>query len=668
MSIWKGEPLMWQQVLKVEVQPEREQVDKNKAVSSWRKTKTKYKVYMVLMGLGRVAFRMKRDRGGSGTTENLDFDQFIEKLENRELPLSAIKRVLLGTPTDAGVSKFHDMDEEEFLRHNDNDDLLPDDEWKRNYETAVSVVRNLETEGKRTLSPQITKLANNFLRGSHEELLSELKEALEGKRDTGQPVRHRFIEDLRSWENKNDKLVDYIKELNDENITDLFVQAGFGEALEEEVETVQSMQPQLALGYLQKVAKSVGNTRSDSMQSSRLQFLPYRKGVSEANKKQFYDDVFYGGDKVSPGLAHIIMNPTLGDLDNLGRQGIAESRLLMGLNREIKNTDNPEMLSPLAREFSDVGRVKSKFLESIEGNATLNQQYSDLVESQSYAIPEKVREILLHEQITLRDWRFLKDSDFKHLVEDDYSDENAGKLETMAQKVKDSLERMVTSQELLQTGQWEKEGTTSLRHVAHQLVDTEKQNKLSGETYYYIDFKLDTAQKDKDALKILFTEKLESQIDRMTQEAKEFFSDYEGDRKIYADKGGKVITRHWRKIVKKIKETNPNNLSFGKLIVTLAALEYGTNSGLAIEDAAKEYFAYLQHVGGEEEDIAEHETKVSDKREKLVETAKQNYSSIRDKFLEQIRVKINKILANPDKYSVKGKFNMRDWLSKEIGA
>ena len=74
---------------------------------------------------------------------------------------------------------------------------------------------------------------------------------------------------------------------------------------------------------------------------------------------------------------------------------------------------------------------------------------------------------------------------------------------------------------------------------------------------------------------------------------------------------------------------------------------------------------------GDEEDtnaeiIEQNRKEVEEKKEALESALSSKYSSIRTKFLEMLRIKMNRILANPQKYPTKGQFNMASWLKTQV--
>ena len=156
----------------------------------------------------------------------------------------------------------------------------------------------------------------------------------------------------------------------------------------------------------------------------------------------------------------------------------------------------------------------------------------------------------------------------------------------------------------------------------------------------------------------------------MAQDTKSFFdsSGKSGARAFEGEEGApeRVKSKHWFRARRHIKKDNPTSLSYGKIVMALAALEDIYMGSKEIKNAAKEYFAYMQYILEEGEDAEANKSEVNKKKDKLDSLVKSKYSSIRESFFDMIKVKMNKILANPSKYPTKGSFNMHNWLKQQV--
>ena len=632
--------MSWQDLLRADIESEKspKKVDPEKSVNSWRKSSTKAKIFSVLSGLERRSFRYgpQEDPKEKRDVKLLDDAQFIQAIKDRMLDLRSVKRVL-----EKEMSKFNDMSDEEFLEYNDKD-MLMDDEWRANYKQAMDAIKNL-TSGGRTISPEVSQLARKFVNGDTQPLVDRMKQALEEKLDTGQPKYHRFLKDLRAWENKNDELLDKVEELANEEITALFEKAGFSEAMQAESQQIGDITGQFAVRYLEEVGNKVGSTGRSSKFAGRTEFLPFRKGLSLAGKDDFFNDIFIRDKILSPGMIYILENEQLGNIDNIGRKSRAENNVFANLKREYENNPEGEGLSALARLFGENITDKKKFLQELSKNAPRLNEFKAMVESQRFSIPENDYEALIldesevdTESISRSSLRKLKNSEFSHVLEGKSRDEVFEFLSPM-QKVLKKMEK-------------------------------------SGEGgRYVLNPEANTIEEDKDAISALFSESVESQREKMAQEALNLL-DKTGSRGARTFEGTTTVpTRYWKKIKRNIKESDPTSLSLGKIIVVLSTLEKATLQSKEVEQAAKEYFGFLQFVAdeGDDEDtnaeiIEQNRKEVEEKKEALETALSSKYSTIRSKFLEMLRIKMNRILANPQKYPTKGQFNMASWLKTQV--
>ena len=630
--------MSWQDLLRADIESEKspKKVDPEKSVNSWRRTSTKSRIFRVLSGLERERFKYgkKEDPKDKGV-ETLDDAGFIQAIKDRMLDLRSVKRVL-----EKEMSKFNDMSDEEFLEYNDKD-MLMDDEWRANYKQAMDAIQQL-TSGSRTISPEVSQLARKFVNGDTQPLVDKMTEQLDPSKKTQQGTTH-FIEDLRAWENKNDELLDKVEELANEEITALFEKAGFSEAMQAESQQIGDITGLFAVRYLEEVGNKVGSSGRSSKFAGRTEFLPFRKGLSLAGKDDFFNDIFIRDKILSPGMIYILENEQLGNIDNIGRKSRAENNVFANLKREYENNPEGEGLSALARLFGENINDKKKFLQQLSKNTPRLNEIKAMVESQRFSIPENDYEALIldvseidTESISRSSLRKLKNSEFSHVLEGKSRDEVFEFLSPM-QKVLKKMEK-------------------------------------SGEGgRYVLNPEANTIEEDKDAISALFSESVESQREKMAQEALNLLdrTDSRGARTFEGTTT--VPTRYWKKIKRNIKESDPTSLSLGKIIVVLSTLEKATLQSKEVEQAAKEYFGFLQFVAdeGDDEDtnaeiIEQNRKEVEEKKEALESALSSKYSTIRSKFLEMLRIKMNRILANPQKYPTKGQFNMASWLKTQV--
>jgi len=630
--------MSWQDLLRADIESEKspKKVDPEKSVNSWRRTSTKSRIFRVLSGLERERFKYgkKEDPKDKGV-ETLDDAGFIQAIKDRMLDLRSVKRVL-----EKEMSKFNDMSDEEFLEYND-EDMLMDDEWRANYKQAMDAIQQL-TSGSRTISPEVSQLARKFVNGDTQPLVDKMTEQLDPSKKTQQGTTH-FIEDLRAWENKNDELLDKVEELANEEITALFEKAGFSEAMQAESQQIGDITGLFAVRYLEEVGNKVGSSGRSSKFAGRTEFLPFRKGLSLAGKDDFFNDIFIRDKILSPGMIYILENEQLGNIDNIGRKSRAENNVFANLKREYENNPEGEGLSALARLFGENINDKKKFLQQLSKNTPRLNEFKAMVESQRFSIPENDYEALIlderemdTESISRSSLRKLKNSEFSHVLEGKSRDEVFEFLSPM-QKVLKKMEK-------------------------------------SGEGgRYVLNPEANTIEEDKDAISALFSESVESQREKMAQEALNLLdrTDSRGARTFEGTTT--VPTRYWKKIKRNIKESDPTSLSLGKIIVVLSTLEKATLQSKEVEQAAKEYFGFLQFVAdeGDDEDtnaeiIEQNRKEVEEKKEALESALSSKYSTIRSKFLEMLRIKMNRILANPQKYPTKGQFNMASWLKTQV--
>ena len=631
--------MSWQDLLRADIESEKspKKVDPEKSVNSWRKSSTKAKIFSVLSGLERRSFRYgpQEDPKEKRDVKLLDDAQFIQAIKDRMLDLRSVKRVLVGE-----MSKFNDMSDEEFLEYND-EDMLMDDEWRANYKQAMDAIKNL-TSGSRTISPEVSQLARKFVNGDTQPLVDKMREQLDPSQKKQQGTSQ-FIADLRAWENKNDELLEKVEELANEEITALFEKAGFSEAMQAESQQIGDITGQFAVRYLEEVGNKVGSIGRSSKFAGRTEFLPFRKGLSLAGKDDFFNDIFIRDKILSPGMIYILENEQLGNIDNIGRKSRAENNVFANLKREYENNPEGEGLSALARLFGENITDKKKFLQELSKNAPRLNEFKAMVESQRFSIPENDYEALIldeseidTESISRSSLRKLKNSEFSHVLEGKSRDE--------------VFEFLSPMQKALKTMEKSGEGGR-----------------------YVLNPEADNIEEDKDAISALFSESVESQREKMAQEALNLL-DKTGSRGARTFEATNTVpTRYWKKIKRNIKESDPTSLSLGKIIVVLSTLEKATLQSKEVEQAAKEYFGFLQFVAdeGDDEDtnaeiIEQNRKEVEEKKEALESALSSKYSTIRSKFLEMLRIKMNRILANPQKYPTKGQFNMASWLKTQV--
>tara|TARA_R100000458_G_C8259677_1_gene235310 strand:- start:167 stop:1693 length:1527 start_codon:yes stop_codon:yes gene_type:complete len=501
------------------------------------------------------------------------------------------------------------------------------------------------TSGKRTISPEVAKMCKDFVGGNTQPLLDRLEVELEKQSQN----MSQFIHDLKAWENKNDQLIDKAKELNDEKINELFTKVGFGEDLQEQSTELQGITSNLVMKYLDVIGKRVKVVWGGSTMAGRNDFIPMKGSMKRSKQEEFFDDIYINQKILSPGITYIIQNENIGNIDNIGRKTDAMQRAMASLNFQLEDNPYEDTQSNLLQLFSANKGDKNKFLEALKKDEVRNEEFLALVESQQFSLDGKVRKILMDEHFDEDDWEILQDSDVSHLAEGEFDDDKRHDLVEMLEPIQEALGNM--------------EDMRNLDKISHG---------TSSKDRFTINPESSTYQEDKEALSQIFSRSLGSALEQMAQDTKSFFdsSGKSGARAFEGEEGEpeKVKSKHWFRARRHIKKDNPTSLSYGKIVMALAALEDIYMSSKEIKDAAKEYFAYLQYVLDEGEDSAKNEAEVNERKEKLDNLVKSKYSSIRQTFFDMLEVKMNKILANPKKYPTKGSFNMHTWLKKQVKA
>jgi hypothetical protein len=624
--------MSWQQLLRADIKSEDKPKVVDPAKTVGKKGQARHRVFRVL-GDSLMSFKM-----ADGSVKKLDAEGFIEAIKNRDLSLRSIKRVL-----EKDIATFNTMSDEEFLENND-EELLMDSEWRSNFQQAMDAMKQ-STSGRRTISPEVAKMCKDFVDGTTQPLLDRLEVELEKQSQN----MSRFIHDLKAWENKNDQLIDKAKELNDEKINELFAKVGFGEDLQEQSTELQGITSNLVMKYLDVIGKRVKVVWGGSSMAGRNDFIPMKGGMSRGKKEEFFDDIYINDKVLSPGITYIIQNENIGSIDNIGRKTDAMQRAMASLNFQLEDNPYKDTQSNLLQLFSANKGDKNKFLEALKGNEVRNEEFLALVESQQFSLDGKVREILMDEYFDKNDWGILQDSDVSHLAEGEFDDDKRDDLVDMLEPMQEALGNM--------------EDMQNLDKISH---GTSSKGRFS------IDPESSTYKKDKEALSQIFSRSLGSALEQMAQDTKSFFdSSGKGGARAFEGEEGepeRVKSKHWFRARRHIKKDNPTSLSYGKIVMALAALEDIYMSSKEIKDVAKEYFAYLQYVLDEGEDSAKNEAEINERKEKLDNLVKSKYSSIRQTFFDMLEVKMNKILANPNKYPTKGSFNMHRWLKKQVKA
>ena len=629
--------MSWQQILRADIKSEDKPKVVDPAKSIGKKGNTKWRVFRVL-GDSLISFNM-----ADGSVKKLDAANFIEAIKERDLSLRSIKRVL-----EKDMAAFNTMSDEEFLENNPKDKkLLMDSEWRSNFQQAMDAMKQ-STSGGRTISPEVAKMCNDFVNGTTQPLLDRLEAELNPSQKAQQGTSQ-FIIDLRAWENKNDQLMDKARELNDEKINELFTKVGFGEDLQEQSTELQGITSNLVMKYLDVIGKRVKVVGGGSTMAGRNDFIPMKGSMSRSKQEEFFDDIYINQKILSPGITYIIQNENIGNIDNISRKTDAMQRAMASLNFQLEDNPLEETQTPLLQLFSANKGDKNKFLEALKGDEVRNEEFLALVESQQFSLDGKVREILMDEYFDEDDWEILQDSDVSHLAEGEFDDDKRDDLVDMLEPIQEALGNM--------------EDMQNLDKISH---GTSSKGRFS------INPESKTYKEDKEALSQIFSRSLGSALEQMAQDTKSFFdsSGKSGARAFEGEEGEpeKVKSKHWFRARRHIKKDNPTSLSYGKIVMALAALEDIYMSSKEIKDAAKEYFAYLQYVLDEGEDSAKNEAEVNERKEKLDNLVKSKYSSIRQTFFDMLEVKMNKILANPKKYPTKGSFNMHTWLKKQVTA
>ena len=564
-----------------------------------RKGRNPYKVYRLLADLERQPFRM-----ADNTTEDLTFDDFLQKIKDREISIRTALNAI------SAIKYSLSLSDEEFANSygmDPDDDNMIDEEIRSNYDKLVKITREIKSgrTQSRAISPKTEEKIRKLLDGHHDEFIEYVKETLERQKQSHQGTT-RIERDLREWEKSNHKLIDYVQRENDENLTALFTELGF--EVEQDEQLFTQIEPELALAYLNRL---VNQTRERKM------FIPV---LHQGDLNEVVQAIYGGklgakkGQRVTPTIEYFLMNPAIGgemeDQVDMGRKrSNAEGRVIDRLKTLL--TAGDEAQTALSRAFKRAANNQTKFKEQLKDDEVLATEYANMVEAQVYSIPSDVHEILSGETITRSQLRKLKDSEFSNI--------------THGVTRPSRLNAAITSDM--------KEALGRMKEVSNR---------------FYLDLKDEKLSEDKEILKPLFAATIEHQAQKMRKRAERLMATIEIGEK--STKNFNLGRNIYEKIKEEAFQETTTKTTYEQLIVTLEVLE---DAYLDSENIYKDAIDYFQKLKLGEEDVDEAE-------KKLVGTLNAQYDPIKTAMLEQIKNKANNVIAREGKYEAYPQ--MRQWL------
>ena len=571
---------------------------------NFKRTSTNsYKVYRVLADLERQSFRMV-----DGTTQDLDFETLLDKIVDGEMSLKAVSNAL-------GQLRYSmNLSDEDFANEYgmkpDNDNMI-DEEIRQNYKKLFDVVKETKSKsrsksGKISPSKELLEQIENLLgeRPDQETAQKNFIEFVSGKLDDTQQGTDKITMNIRAYEQKNHKLLDYVMEKGSDELKELFSKLGYGEAIEAEsdAQEFQSVSPEFALAYLNRIA---------SKTKARRDFLPAPANPSWS--KQLLE-VLFGKNKsrVTPSIEYFLMNDTIGG--DMGRKrSNAEARVMEKFKEDLRVDKEPV---GILRTFKEAANNTNKFKEALRADEALVEEYNQMIDAQVYSIPEDIHAILIDEFIEPSEFRKLKDSEFSHLTH-----------QTTAEDLEDAI-------------------TDEQRAALGRMKNPSKR--------FYFDLDSDSYEEDKELLKPLFAATIEYQASKLRSNAKSKMESLEVSEfqrpttKEGRESLGEEIYLELEEAL--YSDASSSKSSFDELVIMLSELSILMTRDSNIKNAAFLYFASLKY---EEENVDELE-------KELISIINTKYGEIKTTLLEQIKNRVNNVITREGKYDAYPK--MRDWI------
>ena len=543
-----------------------------------------------------------------GTTQDLDFETLLDKIVDGEMSLKAISNAL-------GQLRYSmNLSDEDFANEygmKPDDDNMIDEEIRQNYKKLFDVVKETKSKsrsksGKISPSKELLEQIENLLgeRPDQETAQKNFIEFVSGKLDDTQQGTDKITMNIRAYEQKNHKLLDYVMEKGSDELKELFSKLGYGEAIEAEsdAQEFQSVSPEFALAYLNRIA---------SKTKARRDFLPAPANPSWS--KQLLE-VLFGKNKsrVTPSIEYFLMNDTIGG--DMGRKrSNAEARVMEKFKEDLRVDKEPV---GILRTFKEAANNTSKFKEALRADESLVEEYNQMIDAQVYSIPEDIHAILMDEFIEPSEFRKLKDSEFSHLTH-----------QTTAEDLEDAI-------------------TDEQRAALGRMKNPSKR--------FYFDLDSDSYEEDKELLKPLFAATIEYQASKLRSNAKSKMESLEVSEfqrpttKEGRESLGEEIYLELEEAL--YSDASSSKSSFDELVIMLSELSVLMTRDSNIKDAAFLYFASLKY---EEENVDELE-------KELISIINTKYGEIKTALLEQIKNRVNNVITREGKYDAYPK--MRDWI------